>query len=183
MPSPLLLETFPDLKRLTRRQLEILQLKNIPIPDPAFQVIDLSQNLGFSSVVQDKMPCITPDGSKFLTQRVRFLTGAECLRFQGIFLPEEMEKKFKPNFLQDLAGNSYETTSCAASLLCGLLFLAQNASCKKAWASSLVVPFPRHPSAAKTNDDDEIGPVGDSESDQELWATIRSIGSVTGLTH
>lgn len=129
MPSPALGETFPVLKVMTRRQLEVLYLKNVALPDTVFRVLDLSQNLGFSSVSVDKMPCITPAGEKFLTKQVRFLTGIESMHFMGIYFPKKKMETYSSKFLQDLAGNAFETSSCSANLLCNMVFLACNHAC------------------------------------------------------
>lgn len=126
-------ETFPVLKTMTRRQLELLHLKGISLPDQVFRVVDLSQNLNFASVTTDKMPCVTPDGAKFLTRRVRFMNGIEALRFMGIFFADEdrLNNAYSSAFLQDLAGNAYETSSCAANLVSSMVFLAHNWICKR----------------------------------------------------
>ena len=159
MPSTLLTEAFPVLRAMTQRQLELLHLKGIRLPDSEFRVVDLSQNLMFSQVAKDKVPCVTPDGQKFLTQRVRFLTGIESLRLMGIYLDEsKLRQGFSASFLQDLAGNAYETSSCAANFMCNLIFLAHNSMCKN-HASRL----PKTPSlaaskdAACANGDDDSG--------------------------
>ena len=126
-------ETFPVLKTMTRRQLEVLYLKGISLPDQLFRVVDLSQNLAFASVTTDKMPCVTTDGAKFLTRRVRFMNGIEALRFMGIFVADEdrLNNTYSSAFLQDLAGNAYETSSCAANLVSSMVFLAHNWICKR----------------------------------------------------
>ena len=128
----MLSELFPVLKTLTRRQVEMLHLKGVTLPDPEFRIVDLSQNLGFASVTADKMPCITPDGAKFLTRRMRFLHGIEALRFMGIYMDEgKLHETYSSSFLQDLAGNAYETSSCAANMICSMVFLSHNFLCAR----------------------------------------------------
>ena len=100
------------------------------IPDSSFRVVDLSQNLGFANITSGKMPCITPDGLKFLTRNVRYVTGAESLRYQGIWLDVNRLQKYTSSFLQDLAGNAYETSCCTASMLCAVVFMARNFLCR-----------------------------------------------------
>lgn len=119
------------MKTLTRRQLELLYLKDVPIPDTQFRVLDLSQNLQFCCLTSDKMPCVTPAGEKFLTQQVRFVTGKEYMQFMGIYFDEPKLEKYSSSTLQDLAGNAFETSSCAANMLCNMLFLAANHQCKQ----------------------------------------------------
>ena len=136
-----MVDTFPILRTLTQRQLEILHLKGVSVPDTDFRVVDLSQNLKFASVSTGKMPCITPDGAKFLTQQVRFLHGLEALRFMGIYMDEaQLVQHYSSSFLQDLAGNAYETSSCAANLLTSMVFLAHNLMCKRKASFPLQLP-------------------------------------------
>lgn len=130
MPKQSLVESFPALKTLTLRQLELLHLKGIHVPDAEFKVIDLSQNLDFATPSTDKMPCVTPDGQKFLSQQVRFVSGVESLHYMGIYYDETKLKKYPNAFLQDLAGNAFETSSCAANFFCNMLFLARNFMCR-----------------------------------------------------
>ena len=155
MPSRLLTEAFPVLKAMTQRQLELLHLKGIKLPDPEFRVVDLSQNLLFSQVAKDKVPCVTPDGQKFLTQRVRFLTGIESLRLMGIWLDEsKLRRGFSSSFLQDLAGNAYETSSCAANFMCNMIFLAHTSLCKSHASRLAMTPSRAASEDAAFADDD-----------------------------
>ena len=100
------------------------------LPEKEFRVVDLSQNLAFCSVTAGKMPCVTPDGAKFLTREVRFVTGIECLQYMGIYLDQDQLQAYPSGFLQDLAGNAFETSSCAANVLCNFVFLAANHLCR-----------------------------------------------------
>ena len=93
-------------------------------------VLDLSQNLGFANVTSGKFPCVTPDGQKFMAKQVRFATPTEYMRFQGIWLERHVSKQFPGHLLQDLAGNAYETKTCAASIIAVFTFLAINHRCK-----------------------------------------------------
>jgi hypothetical protein len=87
-------------------------------------VIDLSQNLKFCSISKH-MPCVTPTGEKYLTSRCRPLHGAEGLRLQGIWLDRDIVENFKGPFLQDLAGNAFEVSSCAVTIFVSMLFSAR----------------------------------------------------------
>ena len=141
-PSDTLVSTYPALRTLTRRQLEVLHLKGISLPDNQFRVVDLSQNLGFATATAGKVPCIAPAGEKFLTKECRFLTGVESLRLQGIWYNDEKLGRYSPGFLQDLAGNAFESSSCAANYLCSILFLAANRMCEKVQSMSLEANIP-----------------------------------------
>ena len=151
MPKDMATEAFPALRTLTLRQLEILHLKGVSsLPDPWFRVIDLSQTLDFAAASCDKMPCITPDGAKFLTQQVRFVTGVESLRYMGIYYDESKLRAYSSGFLQDLAGNAFETSSCAANFVCNMMLQAHNYTCRKQMAA-----IPGVPSNSKDSDEDE----------------------------
>ena len=121
-PSDAITSMYPVLRTLKRRQLEVLHLKGIPLPDSEFRVVDLSQNLSFASVTAGKVPCVTPAGEKFLTKECRFITGIESLRLQGIWYDEEKLGRYSSPFLQDLAGNAFENfiLLCELSLQCHL---------------------------------------------------------------
>ena len=150
-PSPQVAQTFPAIRLLTRRQLEILYLKGITLPDCQFRVVDLSQNLQFSSVSKDKMPRITPDGAKFMTRQVRFLSGIEALHFMGIYYDEQRLQAYSSGFLQDLAGNAFETSTCAANLFANMMLLSVNFVCHHLQSQ---LPL-------------EISPSGDSEGEDD----------------
>ena len=141
-PSDAITSMYPVLRTLTRRQLEVLHLKGIPLPDSEFRVVDLSQNLSFASVTAGKVPCVTPAGEKFLTKECRFITGIESLRLQGIWYDEEKLGRYSSPFLQDLAGNAFETSSCSANFLCSVIFLAVNSMCEKVQTTSFAAGTP-----------------------------------------
>ena len=147
---------YPVLGTLTQRQLELIHLKGIrQLPDHEFRVLDLSQNLNFAQVSSNKIPCVTPDGQKFLTQRVRFLTGVESLRLMGIYVDErKLQRRFSSSLVQDLAGNAYETSSCAANMVCNMVFLAHNFVCQKSSSEVLATVGEVAP---KHQDDDDNG--------------------------
>lgn len=153
-PSKVLEDTYPLLKTLTRRQLELMHLKGVSIPDHQFRVMDLSQNLAFCNLSLDKIPCITPDGVKLLTQQVRLITAVEYLRLQGIWMNEDALQKYSGSFLQDLAGNAFETSACAANFLCGMIFMAQNFACQEAHAAPPERPLFAHELKDHEDDDD-----------------------------
>ena len=49
----------------------------------------------------------------------------EDLALQGLFFPPEKLALFRNSFLSDLAGNAFESSSCTAAMLAGLLLLAE----------------------------------------------------------
>ena len=118
---------FPLLAKLTRRQLEMLHLTGIRgFPDSSFRSIDLSQNLGFAHASLKKVGCVTPQGQKYLSTRVRLVTGSESLHLQHMpFFPHGWSP-YKQSFLQDLAGNAFELSCAGACLLSSLVMLAMN---------------------------------------------------------
>ena len=65
--------SFPGVRTLTRRQLDICNALDIDLPDPQGRIINLSQTLAFTSV----NPCshvgtITPEGQFLLADRIRY---------------------------------------------------------------------------------------------------------------
>ncbi len=111
---------FPGLKKLERRQLELLFLLGAAqLPDTRERVADISQNIGYTSLT-DHYPCITPKGAKFLSQRCRLTHGVECMRLQGIWL--DNLRDFDDELLRSLAGNAFETSCYAAVLWASLIF-------------------------------------------------------------
>ncbi|CAE7268074.1 ngoBVM [Symbiodinium sp. CCMP2592] len=131
-PTNSLLSHYPVLGKLTQRQAEILQLKGVHnLPEKRPRVIDLSQQLSFATLVEDRMPCITPSGAKMLTHRARFLHGIEAMRFQGLEFDEHKLACYSNRFLNDLAGNAFEGGSCSATSFACLVFLAINQQCSR----------------------------------------------------
>ena len=57
--------------------------------------------------------------------------GVESLQLQGLYFSRAKLAKYKSAFLQDLAGNAFESSSCAATFLCSIVFLAANAQCRQ----------------------------------------------------
>ncbi|CAE7947519.1 unnamed protein product [Symbiodinium sp. KB8] len=131
-PTGHLLGLHPALGRLTQRQREILHLKGVlHVPENSARVIDLSQQLSFATLAEDKMPCVTPSGGKFLTHRARFLHGVEAMRFQGLEFDVEKLASYKSRFLLDLAGNAFEGGTCCATSFAACVFLAINRRCSQ----------------------------------------------------
>lgn len=127
-PSDELCETFPFLKVMTRRQLELLYLVGVrELPEKIARVTDISQNFGFASITEGRVPCITPKGMKFVTSRCRLILGYESLRYQGMWFDDRNTlTSFKDELLQDLAGNAFEVTSYAAVVWSTLVFRSRN---------------------------------------------------------
>jgi hypothetical protein len=140
-PTDALKAKFPALKRLTQQQAELLHLNKADhFPDSEFRVLDLSQTLRFCKVTCGRMPCVTPSGQKFLTKQVRWLSGAEALRFQGMFFDLSKLSKYKSTFLTDLAGNAFELTCAAGHLFSTVAFLAVNHCAQKTASPTLQAP-------------------------------------------
>eukprot|EP00933_Yihiella_yeosuensis_P051746 TRINITY_DN49720_c0_g1_i1.p1 TRINITY_DN49720_c0_g1~~TRINITY_DN49720_c0_g1_i1.p1 ORF type:complete len:629 (-),score=63.28 TRINITY_DN49720_c0_g1_i1:168-2054(-) len=125
VPSKKVMARFPLLGSLTRRQLEIIYLLGVTLPEKSDRIIDTSQSHGYASVT-DHIPCITPGGTKLLTSQCRYITGLESLRFQGIWHSDDASvRSFNDTLLRDLAGNSFETSCASAALFSTMIFSAR----------------------------------------------------------
>lgn len=119
---------FPGLFALTRRQFEMLHLKGVrSYPDIACRVVDVSQSASRSRRTDGVMPCLTPGGEQYLSNRCRLLFGEEALRMQGVWydtpVMREKLRTFKNNLLMSLAGNAFELSCYGATLWCSLSVL------------------------------------------------------------
>lgn len=117
-PSDATLIVFPGLYALAPRQFEILKLMGITeFPEREPRSVDLSQTVGRSRVAEGFVHTLTPTGQKYLTHRCRFLHGVESLRLQSLWFDADAVGPFGDSLLRDLAGNAFEGSCCAASVL------------------------------------------------------------------
>lgn len=131
---------FPGLQKLGDREFDLLALQGVrDYPEAQTRIVDTSQAAIRVSTAKKKRkpgasffdvdtppgcPIITPGGRKYVTSRCRLLTGAEQLRFQNIWLDQEIMDSFPEHLLSDLAGNAFETSCCTAALFSVLEVLA-----------------------------------------------------------
>jgi hypothetical protein len=171
-PSDELCETFPFLKVMTRRQLELLYLLGVrELPEKIARVTDISQNFGFASITEGRVPCITPKGMKFVTSRCRLILGYESLRYQGMWFDDRNTlTSFEDELLQDLAGNAFEVTSYAAVVWSTLVFRSRNFARRRRSQDSEATA-----SAASINDDNDL---------DEIWGLSQnsSASGSSGIT-
>ena len=111
--EPSMAERYPDYMTLCERQRELLDSINTCFPEgvPA-RISNLSQS--WANTATGHTPCLTPSGVLWLHHRARRIRGLECMRLQGIPLSDREASKFDSAFLADLAGNAFNTLSCAS---------------------------------------------------------------------
>lgn len=88
-------------------------------------VADPSQSIKFCSVLADRFPCVTPQGTFVVMQQgqAHIASGFDCLALQGVQQPEVARWNLHDEdqgLLQNLAGNSFTANVLAAVLLAGL---------------------------------------------------------------
>jgi len=84
-------------------------------------VWDVSQNVDWFKAGAGIVPCITPSGIDFVTNRQSVLTGSELLILQGIPSDKLILGKETQKDLQDLAGNAMTSTVIGASIIAALI--------------------------------------------------------------
>ena len=119
--------TRPYLRAFTARKRSILfNLGVHSFPEETCRVAELSQNLAFARIL-DVVPCLTPNGEKYLTKFCRPLLGVEALRLQGLWWRPSSPycRAFPDKLLRDLAGNAFEASCFAASFFASFLLRAR----------------------------------------------------------
>lgn len=74
---------------------------------------------------------------------------------------EKPLQKYSNSFIQDLAGNAFETSSCAANFLCGMVFMAENFKCQQATAGQVERPIGSAGNREIDDEEDEWGRIGE----------------------
>ena len=133
------MRSYPGIKKLNMRELDILMNMCPIVPQTPGMLIDLSQSVGrnrssssspvvdaahgkssTSSIDGDQDMSIvshatTPSGVVFHTGLARPLLGVEKLRLQGIFVDDL--KGFSDHILSSLVGSAFSSPCCAAAVL------------------------------------------------------------------
>ena len=118
----------PYLKSFTSRKRSILFNLGVHMfPEETCRVAELSQNLKFSRILENVVPCLTPSGEKYLTNICRPIVGVEALRLQGMWWQSgsPFVEKFSDKLLRDLAGNAFESSCFAAAFFSTFLLRAR----------------------------------------------------------
>ncbi|KAF2640429.1 hypothetical protein P280DRAFT_550182 [Massarina eburnea CBS 473.64] len=84
-------------------------------------VWDVSQNVDRFKSALGVVPCITPSGMDFVSNRQTPLTGSQLLVLQGMPYNKLLFAKETQKELQDLAGNAMTTTVIGASIVSALI--------------------------------------------------------------
>jgi site-specific DNA-cytosine methylase/SNF2 family DNA or RNA helicase len=84
-------------------------------------VLDVSQNVDRFKTALGILPCITPGGCDFATNRQEALSGKQLLILQGMPMDKLLFGTETQKECQDLAGNAMTTTVIGASILSALI--------------------------------------------------------------
>ena len=149
---------FPGLHVMTTREFEVLALNGVEsFPESSMRLIETSQTAGRACANDgaSHAGAVLTHGHRYLTNRCRFMLGAEEMRLQSLFFPDQLVSKFDNGTLCSLAGNAFEVTCCSAVNFCGLLALAA----RRARDS----PWPQMPLESSDSSD------ADEDIMQQLW--------------
>lgn len=130
-PSAEDMRMFPGLLALSERETEMLHLLNVATPsDPlgADKFVDVNDAVARADVTEGEIPCITPSARIFACRRNRLLVAEEFLRGQGIIFPHSEAVNlvdFRSALLCNLAGNAFQTHTCAAIVLASLMVVVE----------------------------------------------------------
>ena len=151
---------YPYLDSLTRRKRALMcEIGVSDFPEKHIRVVDISQNKARTQLVSGYMPCITPKGEKYLTDRRRPLLGVEAMRLQGMWLEPSDPRihDMSDSLLRDLAGNAFEQSCFAAVLWCTLVFYAKMHHRRTAAGMQPRTPiYLPDPMLEKCEDDDDV---------------------------
>lgn len=99
------------------------------------RIWDVSQNVDRFKASSGILPCITPTGSPFASDRQRQLNGTELLLLQGMPLKKIQFARETHRDRQSLAGNAMSTTvigsSLIATIICGSQYFDLNHAASK----------------------------------------------------
>jgi site-specific DNA-cytosine methylase len=152
--SPQALSQHVGLQALTDREADMLSLSGLPVPMP-FKLgkpptlMEVSQSEGRTEPRSDgHSPCVVPRCKIVHCQQARVLTGADCMRLQGICYGGSQYEQFTQlqddDLLKDLAGNAFNCHCCAAAMLAGIMSIGElTASRALSSSAPLVVDGPR----------------------------------------
>ena len=107
--------------------------------------VGVSSAIGRAVLSEDVLPCVTPSGRIFSVKRNRLVLGEEFMRCQGIFFDDEVHDemgKFGSSVLADLAGNAFQTHTCAAVVVAALFVLANCFHAENAVPARFLHPAP-----------------------------------------
>ena len=97
----------------------------------AAATVNISQMLARIEVRSDVCATVTPHGEYWLFEQRRLLHPVEMMRLQGIWFgaagisDSEILMEYPDQLVSSLAGNAFETSSCAAALLVQMVVASQ----------------------------------------------------------
>ena len=130
LPAASTQETWPMLKALTARELEILDLEySVNFPEKTARLIQVGQSFGRGKARLESCNTIARTMRCYITSHCRLVRGLEALHMQGIHYGHRHSElatgRFNDIKLMSLAGNAFHTWCCAASLLSLLILLSE----------------------------------------------------------
>ncbi|CAK0793848.1 unnamed protein product, partial [Prorocentrum cordatum] len=103
------------IRGISRRELDMLICKGMPVPDKIRRFMELGQNGERSGPLpkgpSPHVPCVCPNNKVWVSDKVRVMNGLEFMQCQGIYYPGKDSKirEYSSGFLRDLAGNAMHT--------------------------------------------------------------------------
>ena len=161
-PSDEMKQLWPGLYDLSRRELDVLRaygIKDFPEDEPG-RCINVQVSLGRQRLA-DASCCVTPSLRLYVTSKCRLLTGHESFALQGVhYGPQNDALLLYDNaFLQNLAGNAFQTL-CCQSVLISIMIALTSASYSK-------VEAPSNNIITEQEEDDDPNKILDSVWDSE----------------
>ena len=118
---------YPMLSTISYREFDIMHKHGVAqYPERDQRLVEVSQSLHRTRVRRGQVGAITPMLKYYVTDRRRFVCGAEELRLRSIHFerPTRMTR-FPEGLIRSLAGNAFEGSCCAATVFASCLLLAR----------------------------------------------------------
>ena len=125
--TPEMSKKFVGINHLTDREIDLLNLAKVKLPETICRLIEVSQSAGRSrpSAEDKELLCIHSRTRLWITSACRLAHGKELLRLQGVVYVSPAVNEFSHDFLVDLAGNAFDTGCFTSALLSLLVALAR----------------------------------------------------------
>ncbi|CAJ2509459.1 Uu.00g144850.m01.CDS01 [Anthostomella pinea] len=130
-------------------------------------VLDVSQNVDRFKNSLGVLPCITPNGCDFATNRQEALSGKQLLVLQGMPLNKLLFGTETQKECQDLAGNAMTTTVIGASIISAIISGSKAFRPSLAAKSQLVLPTTKKHLRAGLKEPTLLPPIDTKEIDLE----------------
>jgi hypothetical protein len=132
-PSLETYQAFPGLRELHDREIDVLSVKSIKVPDDMRRVLDLNLSVKRCTVRSDgSAPAVTPSSRHYITDLCRLTHGVEACHLQGLHFGgrHNFLDQYGRAELVNIGGNAFEARSSAVSFITLIVVLA------RAWSLS-----------------------------------------------